>query len=196
LAYVWLLKWWKHHGLPNAVRHPRPSTKLANQFSQSRDRLPNMKPRPVKLRNGGRGCARFHRRCRFAERHYFRTAPQPNRLLVGFNQRFYRSLPEQWSFQRVCTGISGLVVSNGAEETHRQARHTRCSCRVSDAQIESDLSDHNFITLHPVEPENLYRLTPLPHKTEPIILNPYEPRPNFNIGGKRPDICGCGYYKT
>jgi hypothetical protein len=65
------------------VKHDYPpSTELASRFSQQRRRLPNTKPRPANLRNGGRGCARFHRRYRFAERHCLRTLPHPHQLPV------------------------------------------------------------------------------------------------------------------
>lgn len=56
--------------------------------------------------------------------------------------------------------------------------------------------DHNYITVHPVEPEQMYSLNPLPDETHPIEYNEWDHRPDFNIGGKRPDICPCQYCKS
>jgi hypothetical protein len=53
--------------------------------------------------------------------------------------------------------------------------------------------DHGYITIHPLEPAEMLRIKPLPAETVHLDTNPYEYGANFDIGGKRPDVCPCRY---
>lgn len=54
-------------------------------------------------------------------------------------------------------------------------------------------AEHNFISVHPIEPQNLAGFKPLPDQTTPIDFNLFDIHPNWNYGVRRPDICQCAY---
>jgi hypothetical protein len=86
---------------------------------------------------------------------------------------------------------TGEVLWKHAIYCHRDTRFLDCG----DGNFTADRlpANHPYISVHPIEPHNLYGFTPMPSETVAPEKQLFEVPVDFSYGEKRPDICSCTY---